>query len=54
MTKRELKAALADACKVRDQWCAEYVKVRDELARLKAQRGALAPSRAARASYSRA
>lgn len=32
MTKRELEAALADACKMRDQWCAEYVKVRDELA----------------------
>ena len=54
MTKVELKAALADACKVRDQWCAEYVKVRDELAQLKAQRDALAPSRAARASCSRA
>jgi hypothetical protein len=34
MTKRELEAALADACKVRDQWCAEYTKVRDQLARL--------------------
>ena len=26
-----LEAALADACRVRDQWCAEYTRVRDEV-----------------------
>ena len=31
MTKGELKAALAEAERVRDEWCAEYVKARDEL-----------------------
>ena len=31
MTKGELKAALAEAERVRDEWCAEYVKARAEL-----------------------
>ena len=31
MTKGELKAALAEAEKVRGEWCAEYVKARDAL-----------------------
>lgn len=34
MTQTELMAAYKDACKVRDQWCAEYTKVRDALAGL--------------------
>jgi hypothetical protein len=34
MTKRELAAALAEAERVRDQWCAEYVKVRNKLAKM--------------------
>ena len=38
MTKRELEAALAEAEKVRDQWCAEYVKVRNRLNRLKKEK----------------
>lgn len=33
----DLEAELADARKVRDAWCAEYVRVRDELAALKAK-----------------
>lgn len=39
MTRRELEVALADAVRVRDEWCAEYVKVRDRLARLKRKIG---------------
>ena len=31
MTKGELEAALAEAERVRDAWCAEYVKARDAL-----------------------
>ena len=31
MTKRELKTALAEAEKLRDEWCAEYAKLRNEL-----------------------
>ena len=38
MTKRELAAALAEAERVRDQWCAEYVKVRNKLAKKLAER----------------
>ena len=34
MTKRQLEAALREAEKVRDAWCAEYAKVRNELRRL--------------------
>ena len=33
MTKKELKAALKQCERVRDAWCAEYVKLRDKLAR---------------------
>ena len=33
MTRRELEGALAEAERVRDEWCAEYVKVRDALER---------------------
>ena len=29
MTKRQLEIALKEAEKLRDQWCAEYVKLRD-------------------------
>ena len=32
MTKKELKAALKECERVRDAWCAEYVKLRDKLA----------------------
>ena len=32
MRKRDLEAALADAERVRDLWCGEYVRVRDALA----------------------
>jgi hypothetical protein len=37
----DLAAELEETRKVRDQWCAEYVRVRDELAALKATIGAL-------------
>ena len=32
MTKKELKAALKECERVRNAWCAEYVKLRDKLA----------------------
>ena len=48
MTKRKLKAALKKACKVRDQWCAEYVRVRDELAQLRGSATSSAGSRRSR------
>jgi hypothetical protein len=38
MTKGELKAALAEAERVRDEWCAEYVKARDALCRANSRR----------------
>lgn len=27
----ELEAALANACELRDEWCKEYTRMRDEL-----------------------
>jgi hypothetical protein len=37
MTKRELEAALAEAERVRDLWCGEYVRARDALKALERQ-----------------
>ena len=37
MTKSELRTALAEAEKLRDEWCAEYALVRDELWALRAK-----------------
>jgi hypothetical protein len=34
MTKRELKAALAEAEALRDEWCREYARLRKEIRRL--------------------
>ena len=38
MTKRELEAALAEAEKLRDQWCAEYTRMRNRYNRLKKEK----------------
>lgn len=35
MTKRKLEKELKKTRKVRDQWCAEYTQVRDELQALR-------------------